>query len=36
MVQQLQLLKIFFEKGEFKAEIDKTFLMGEIVNATST
>jgi len=32
-IQQLQLLKELFEKGEFKATIDKTFPMDEIVDA---
>lgn len=32
-IQQLQLLKELFEKGEFKATIDKTFRMDKIVEA---
>ena len=32
-IQQLQLLKELFEKGEFKATIDKTFPMDKIVDA---
>src|SRR5690554_1340569 len=32
-IQQLQLLKELFEKGEFKAVIDKTFPMREIIDA---
>ena len=32
-IQQLQLLKELFEKGEFKATIDKTFSMDKIVDA---
>ena len=32
-IQQLQLLKELFEKGEFKATIDKTFPMEKIVDA---
>ena len=32
-IQQLQLLKELFEKGEFKAVIDKTFQMDEIIEA---
>lgn len=32
-IQQLQLLKKLFEKGAFKAIIDKTFLMDEIIEA---
>jgi len=32
-IQQLQLLKELFEKGDYKAVIDKTFPMGKIVEA---
>jgi NADPH:quinone reductase-like Zn-dependent oxidoreductase len=32
-IQQLQLLKDLFEKGEFKATIDKTFPMDKIIDA---
>lgn len=32
-IQQLQLLKELFEKGAFKAVIDKTFRMDEIIEA---
>jgi NADPH:quinone reductase-like Zn-dependent oxidoreductase len=32
-IQQLQLLKELFEKGELKAVIDKTFQMEEIIVA---
>jgi NADPH:quinone reductase-like Zn-dependent oxidoreductase len=32
-IQQLQLLKELFEKGEFKAVIDKTLQMDEIIEA---
>lgn len=32
-IQQLQLLKELFEKGEFKATIDKTFTLDKIVDA---
>ncbi len=34
-IQQLQLLKELFEKGGFKAVIDKTFQMDEIIEAHS-
>ena len=32
-IQQLKLLKELFEKGDFKAMIDRTFTMAEIVEA---